>query len=182
MPPKKKAPPRALKTPLTTNPLDMIRRILRSTGFEEEEAYGQAPDEVLFMSREEAEDRADPETVRFAREKAKELESAVPGARARVEVVDEWVSIRVTLPRGAQRNPEPTPEPRTRILDLPPRQRPSLRPGDEVKYVNFTTGRSYEGKAVVTWDHGKSVEALTLPSNEKILLERAADGLLRRFT
>lgn len=58
----------------------------------------------------------------------------------------------------------------------------TLQPGDEIKYTNFTVGGSFEGTAIVTWDHGKSVEARTLPAGEKIRLERAADGLLRRFT
>ena len=58
----------------------------------------------------------------------------------------------------------------------------SLKPGDEIEYTNFTVGGSYKGKAVVTWDHGKSVEARTLPAGEKVRLERASDGSLRRFT
>jgi hypothetical protein len=57
----------------------------------------------------------------------------------------------------------------------------TLKPGDEIKYTNFTIGGSHEGTAIVTWDHGKSVEARTL-GGEKLRLERAADGSLRRFT
>lgn len=57
----------------------------------------------------------------------------------------------------------------------------TLKPGDEIEYTNFTVGGSYKGQAIVTWDHGKSVEARTL-GGEKLRLERASDGSLRRFT
>ena len=57
----------------------------------------------------------------------------------------------------------------------------SLKPGDEIEYTNYTVGGSFKGTAVVTWDHGRSVEARTL-SGEKLRLERAQDGTLRRFT
>lgn len=167
--------------------LEAVRRLMRSSGFSEEEVYGGTEDQVHFASREEGdvlEGRADPGTVRFASAKAREIEAVVPGARARVEVVDEWVSITVTLPPGSPPAPRsaprgPVPAPRAAP---PPRPRATLRPGDEVTYTNFTVGGSHEGRAVVTWDHGKSVEARTLPAGEKIRLERAADGSLRRFT
>ncbi|HSX21412.1 MAG TPA: hypothetical protein VLE97_01405 [Gaiellaceae bacterium] len=171
----------------TLNPIEAVRRVMRSSGFDEEEAYGQRDDELLFSSREDgdvAEGRADPGTVQFAREKAKEVEAAVPGAKARVGVVDEWVSVTVTLPPGSPPRvptPEPEPAPRAVVPTTSSRQRTSLKPGDEVKYTNFTIGGSYEGTAIVTWDHGKSVEARTL-RGEKLRLERAADGSLRRFT
>ena len=185
------------KAPQSPSPnlIDTVRRLMQSSGFDEEEVYGGAPDQLHFASREEGdvlEGRADPGTVRFARDKAKEVEAAVPGAKTRVEVVDEWVSIAVTLPSGsAPRVTTPVPEPPSRaVIPQPPssyevgytpRQRATLRPGDEVKYTNFTIGGSYEGTAVVTWDHGKNVEARTL-GGEKMRLERAADGSLRRFT
>jgi hypothetical protein len=57
----------------------------------------------------------------------------------------------------------------------------TLKPGDEIRYTNYTVGGSFQGTAVVTWDHGKSVEARSL-HGERIRLERAADGSLRRFT
>jgi len=122
--------------------LTLVRRLMQSTGFDEEEQEG---DRIHFGSREGGdmeEDRADPALVRFARTKAKEIEAAVPGSKVRVEPVDEWVTIDVTLP---------------------------------------TAGRSFKGTAIVTWDHGKSVEARTL-DGERIRLERAQDGSLRRFT
>lgn len=169
--------------------LAIVRRLMHSTGFDEEEVYGGGENQVFFTSREEGdvlEGRADPGLVRFARETAKEIEAAVPGAKARADVVDEWVSIAVTLPSTtppapAPKKPEPTPLPEwaQRAKEKAPKY---LRPGDEIKYTNFTVGGSYEGTAIVTWDHGKSgVEARTL-GGEKIRLERAADGSLRRFT
>jgi hypothetical protein len=167
--------------------IETVRRLMRSSGFDEEAVYGGAESQLHFASREEGdvlEGRADPGTIRFARDKAKEVEAAVPGTKARVEVVDEWVSIAVTLPPGTTmpRAAEPEPPP-TRPAPPPPpsRQRASLRPGDEIEYTNFTVGGSFKNKAIVTWDHGKSVEARTL-SGERIRLERAADGSLRRFT
>ena len=177
---KKKSPPSPVDARAT------VRRLMRSSGFDEEEVYGGAADQLHFASREDGdvlEGRADPGTVRFAREKAKEVEAAVPGAKARTEVVDEWVSIAVTLPPGTPPVPRSAPkEPPARAVPPPqPRQRASLRPGDEVKYTNFTIGGSYEGTAIVTWDHGKSVEARTI-GGERLRLERAADGSLRRFT
>jgi hypothetical protein len=57
----------------------------------------------------------------------------------------------------------------------------TLQPGDEIEYTNFTVGGSFKGRAVVTWDHGRNVEARTL-GGEKLRLERAPDGSLRRFT
>jgi hypothetical protein len=158
---------------------------MRSTGFDEEEVDGGGDNQLHFASREEGdvlEGRADPGMVRFARQKAKEIETAVPGAKARVEVIDEWVSITVTLPSGSP--PVPKSEAKTpaiRAATTPKRTR-TLQPGDEIEYTNFTVGGSFKGKAIVTWDHGKSVEARTLPNGERIRLERAADGSLRRFT
>ena len=173
------------KKPAGPSAIDEVRRLMRSTGFDEEEAYGQKTNELLFSSREGgdiAEEQADPGTIRFAREKAKELEAAVPGVKARVEVVDEWVSIDVTLPPGSAPR-IPTPEPPPRVAPQPKaRQLASLKPGDKIKYTNFTIGSSYEGTAIVTWDHGKSIEARTLYGGEKIRIERAPDGSLRRFT
>ena len=61
------------------------------------------------------------------------------------------------------------------------RQMKKFKPGDEIKYTNFTIGGTHEGTAIVTWDHGKRVEARTL-GGEQITLERAKDGSLRRFT
>jgi hypothetical protein len=235
------------KTPALSreSALEIVRRLMRSSGFDEEEVYGGGENQVHFASREEGdvlEGRADPGLVRLAREKAKEIEAAVPGAKARAEVVDEWVSIDVTLPsaksralkplkvgdaveipggpdstlvgtikrifndgtpaesaevhaqgylpsfhptrtlKKARRRPLPAaaPAPAPSTPTLPTRQR-YLKPGDEVAYTNFTVGGSYEGKAIATWDHGKSVEARTL-GGEKIRLERASDGSLRRFT
>lgn len=173
-----------------TNAIEAVRRIMRSTGFDEEEVYGGEADQLHFASREEGdvlEGRADPGIARFAREKAKEIESAVPGAKARSYTVDEWVSIEVTLPGGAAPSAkpakppaetEPLPEWAQRVKEKAPK---CLQPGDEIEYTNFTVGGSYEGKAIVTWDHGKSVEARTL-GGERLRLERAADGSLRRFT
>ena len=163
--------------------LSAVRRLIQSTGFDEEKHEG---DRLLFSSREEGdvlEGRADPGLVRFARDKAKEIEGAVTGARARAEVVDEWVSIEVTLPSAVApakvvTETKPLPEWAQRVQE---KQRKYLKPGDEIKYTNFTIGGSYEGTAIVTWDHGKSVEARTL-GGERLRLERAADGSLRRFT
>jgi hypothetical protein len=61
------------------------------------------------------------------------------------------------------------------------RRMKKFKPGDEIKYTNFTVGGSYEGTAIVSWDHGKRVEARSL-SGEGLTLERAKDGSLRRFT
>jgi len=171
---------------------ETVRRLMQSAGFDEEEVYGGKTNQLHFASREEGdvlEGRADPGTVRFAREKAKEVETAVPGTQARVEVVDEWVSIEVTLPGGVPPRPPPAKSPTAKIEPAPEwaqrfeESAPKyLRPGDEVKYTNFTVGGSYEGTAIVTWDHGKrGVEARSL-GGEKFRLERAADGSLRRFT
>lgn len=91
-----------------TEALEAVRRLMQSTGFDDEEAYGQRTDEVSFTTRDEGdvlEGRADPGMIRFARVKAKEIETAVPGTKARVEVVDEWVSIVVALPSAAKRKP-----------------------------------------------------------------------------
>jgi len=181
---RKKNPPAGPSGP---SALEVVRRLMRSTGFDEEEAYDDADNQLHFTSRDEGdivEGRADPGTVQFARTKAKEIEAAVPGAKARTEVVDEWVSITVTLPPGSPPIPKHAhqePIPTTRVEPAPKVAR-TLRPGDKVKYTNFTIGSSYEGTAIVTWDHGKSVEARTLYNDEKIRLERAADGSLRRFT
>lgn len=241
------AKPRKKKEPTLSKEamLDVVRRLMRSTGFDEEE---QEDDRVHFGSREGGDmenDRADPALVRFAREKAKEIEAAVPGSKVRVEAVDEWVSIAVTLPVPGARAQKPlkvgdTVEvpngpgqtlvgtvarifnqgtasesaevhveryapsfhptrtlKKTRRRSVPRPVAPSpppppappstlqarrFQPGDEVEYTNFTTGGSFKGKAIVTWDHGKSgVEARTL-GGERLRLERAGDGSLRRFT
>jgi hypothetical protein len=98
MPSKKKPSAR----PSGPSALETVRRLMRSSSFDEEEVYGGTEDQVHFASREEGdilEGRADPGMVRFARAKAREIEEAVPGAKARVEGVDEWVSITVTLPQ-----------------------------------------------------------------------------------
>ena len=87
-------------------------------------------------------------------------------------------------PRRAASKPStsvPSAPPHAVTAQPPSRQRATLKPGDEVKYTNFTVGGSQEGTAIVTWDHGKSVEARTL-RGEKLRLERASDGSLRRFS
>jgi hypothetical protein len=73
-----------------------------------------------------------------------------------------------------------TPEHLRRAEDV--RRLRALSPGDEVEYTNYTGGGSYKGTAIVTWDHGRTVEARTLSGREKLRLERAPDGTLRRFT
>jgi hypothetical protein len=179
--PKKKTAPSAP----TELAIDKVRRLMRSTGFDEEEIYGGEDNQVHFSSREEGdigEGRADPGTVQFASKKAREIEAAVPGSKARVGIVDEWVNITVTLPPGSP----PVPRSEPKIVTVPraevaPKARASLKPGDKVKYTNYTVGGSFQATAIVTWDHGKSIEARTL-HDEKIRLERAADGSLRRFT
>jgi hypothetical protein len=82
-------------------------------------------------------------------------------------------------PRRAPTAPAPSPL----VATAPTTQKSqrSLRPGAEIDYTNFTIGGSFKGTAIVTWDHGKSVEARTL-DGERIRLERAQDGSLRRFT
>jgi hypothetical protein len=238
---KKKEPPLSKEAALA-----IVRRLMQSTSFDEESQDG---DRILFGSREGGdmeEDRADPTLVSFARKMAKEIEVAVPGSKARVETVDEWVTINVTLPTVATRSkvtlkvddiveapdgiggtaigtvtriddegsrglhaqvrfdsgqtihypigdlkktqrrtdrPPATRTPSPTAATPPPQKlRATLKPGDEIEYTNFTVGGSYKGKAVVTWDHGKSVEARTLPAGQNIRLERASDGALRRFT
>jgi hypothetical protein len=242
------AKPRKTKTPALSKDaaLDAIRRIMRSTGFDEEDQQG---DRIHFSSREGGDmenDRADPALVRFAREKAKEIETAVPGSKVHVETVDEWVSIAVALPGPGGRTQKPlkvgdaveipdglggalvgtiariynqgtssesaevhvaryapsyhpirtlkktrkrptsraattAPPPPPPTTPAAPQQR-RHQPGDEIEYTNYTVGGSFKGKAIVTWDHGKSgVEARTL-GGERLRLERAADGSLRRFT
>ncbi len=239
------AKPRKKKTPALSKEaaLDSVRRIMRSTGFDEED---QQDDRIHFSSREGGDmenDRADPALVRFAREKAKEIETAVPGSKALVEPVDEWVTISVTLPgpggraqkplkvgdaveipdglggtlvgtiariynqgtssesaevhvaryapsyhplrtlKKTRRKPATVAPPPPAPPPAPPTpQQRRHQPGDEIEYTNFTIGGSFKGKAIVTWDHGKSgVEARTL-GGERLRLERASDGTLRRFT
>lgn len=243
------AKPRKKKEPALSKEaaLVLVRRLMQSTGFDEE---GQEGDRIHFGSREGGdmeEDRADPALVRFALTKAKEIEAAIPGSKARVEPVDEWVTIDVTLPSaGPQAKPlkvgdaveipgglsgtlvgtiarlynngtssesaevhvagyapsyhptrtlkktrrkpgrartasAPAPTPSAAAAVTPQKPQRSLRPGDEIDYTNFTVGGSFKGKAIVTWDYGKSVEARTI-SGERLRLERAGDGSLRRFT
>lgn len=179
----KKAPPLSKEAALAA-----IRGIMRPTGFDEEEQTG---DEILFGSREGGdmeEDRHDPALARFALATAKKIEAAVPGSKARVDTVDEWVSIGVTIPaskpwkraKGPEIKP-PAPAPVPSPVQMPAARRGRLQPGAEIKYTNFTVGGSQQGTAIVTWDHGKRVEARTL-GGQSISLERAADGSLRRFT
>jgi hypothetical protein len=184
------AKPRKKKEPTLSKEaaLEIVRRLMRSTGFDEE---GQEGDRIHFGSREGGdmeEDRADPALVRFALTRAKEIEAAVPGSKVRVEPVDEWVTIDVTLPSEAAKAtkpPKPPKPPKAAIISPAappaPQQRRYLKPGDEVDYTNFTIGGSFKGTAIVSWDHGKYVEARTL-GGERLHLERAADGSLRRFT
>src|SRR5271154_4745217 len=66
------------KTSTKESALETVRRLMRSSGFDEEETYGGAENQLHFASREEGdilEGRADPGVVRFAREKAKEIEA-----------------------------------------------------------------------------------------------------------
>lgn len=167
--------------------LESVRRILRSSGFDEESQEG---DRISFASREGGdmeEDRADPELVRFARTKAKEIEAAVPGSKVRVEPVDEWVSIAVTLPGSSAsappKKPPPAPVPAAPVLSPPPwakgPQR-SLKPGDEIEYMHLTYGNPVQRKAIVGWDHGKRVEAHEPGSRTGFTLERGQDGKLYR--
>ena len=167
----------------TAEALVEVRRIMRPT-FDEEEYEG---NRLHFSSREGGdmeEDRADPELIRYALAKAKEVETAVPGSKVRVEPIDEWVTIDVTLPETAKvaKPAKVTKPPKIKPTAAPaPQQRRYLKPGDETKYTHYTVGGSREATAIVTWDHGKSVEVRTL-GGERMRLERAPDGSLRRFT
>jgi hypothetical protein len=167
--------------------LDVVRGLMRGSSFDEDE---QIDNRILFSSREGGDmekDRADPGLLRFAVAKAKEIEEALPGSKARVEAVDEWVTLGVTLSSKAS-SPKVV-----RVTEIPAKvplasppvptdpQKRCVPPGTEVDYTNFTVGGSFKGKAIVTWDHGKSVEARTL-SGEPLRLKKASDGSLRRFT
>lgn len=155
-----------------------VRRLLRSTGFEEEDVAG---NRISFGARDDDdiyEGRPNPGLLRLAREKAKELKDAIPGAQVHVEDVDEWVSLTVTLPTVPVAVAPPAPAPSRSAPTA--RAARTLRPGDEITFTTFTVGGSRESAAIVTWDHGKSVEARTL-GGEKLRLERAGDGSLRRF-
>jgi len=72
-----------------------------------------------------------------------------------------------------------TPEHLARIAAA--RRVPRLEPGTEIYFTNYTLGGSYRRLAIVTWDHGRTVEARTY-AGERVRLERAPDGTLRRFT
>jgi len=74
---------------------------MRTAGFTEDE------DEQLVFSAPDnlAGKPASAKYIQFARGKAKELEAAVPGARTRLDVVDQWVTIAVTLPMQAKKTP-----------------------------------------------------------------------------
>ena len=86
-----------------------IRRIMRTAGFAEDK-----DDPFVFSAADNTSGRTYPygdkpanrKFVQLAKDHAREVERAVPGARTRVDVVDQWVNIRVTLPKKAKKSPK----------------------------------------------------------------------------
>lgn len=76
-----------------------IRKKMRSAGFTEDEDQ-----QLVFSAPDNLSGKpASAKYVQFARDRARELELAVPGARTRLDVVDNWVTISVTLPPAAKK-------------------------------------------------------------------------------
>jgi hypothetical protein len=57
----------------------------------------------------------------------------------------------------------------------------TLKPGDQVTFTTFTVGGSRPEQGTVLWDYGRHGVSITTKSGEKVRLERAGDGSLRRF-
>ena len=86
-----------------------IRRILRTAGFAEDKVHPlvfSAADNTSGRTYPAGDKPASLKFVQSAKDRAREVELAVPGARTRVNVVDQWVNIRVTLPPEAKKSPK----------------------------------------------------------------------------
>jgi hypothetical protein len=57
----------------------------------------------------------------------------------------------------------------------------TLKPGDQVTFTTFMVGGSHPEQGTVLWDYGGQGVSVTTKSGEKVRLERAKDGSLRRF-
>lgn len=105
---------RKLRSTRYTAPVDRqiaeqtIRKKMRAAGFKEDEDA-----QLVFSAADNTSGRTYPagdtpasrKFVQLAKDRARELEMAVPGARTRVDVVDQWVTISVTLPPEAKKTP-----------------------------------------------------------------------------
>lgn len=86
-----------------------IRRIMRTAGFAEDK-----DDQLVFSAADNTSGRTYPagdkpasrKFVQSAKDRAREVKRVVPGTRTRVDVVDQWVSISVTLPLEAKKPPK----------------------------------------------------------------------------
>ena len=86
-----------------------IRRIMRTAGFAEDK-----DDQLVFSAADNTSGRTYPagdtpasrKFVQSAKDRAREVERAVPGARTSVDVVDQWVNISVTMPPEAKKSPK----------------------------------------------------------------------------
>ncbi|HSX23394.1 MAG TPA: hypothetical protein VLE97_11525 [Gaiellaceae bacterium] len=79
---------------MTAETTQALRRKMKSAGFtedEDEQLVFSAPDNLSGKP-------ASPRYVQWARNLARQLELDFPGVRTRVDVVDQWVTISVTLP------------------------------------------------------------------------------------
>lgn len=93
-----------------------IRKKMRSAGFKEDE-----DEQLVFSAPDNLSGKpASKQYIDFARGRARELELAVPGARTRLDVVDNWVTITVTLPsEGKKKTPAQLDREIAEVLEKP---------------------------------------------------------------
>lgn len=104
---------------------------------------------------------ANPKFVRSAKDHARALEQAVPGARTRVDVVDQWVNIHVTLPpETAKKSPKQLDREIAEVLAKPPPSKRQIGYGlsaiDEDEW-SWSVEELREGQT--TWGTGSNVIA-----------------------
>lgn len=98
--------------------------------------------------------------VQSAKDHARAVEQAVPGARAHVDVVDQWVNISVTLPSEVKKSPKQLDREIAEVLAKPPQAKRQIGYGlsaiDDDEW-SWAVEELREGQT--TWGTGSKVLA-----------------------
>jgi hypothetical protein len=140
-----------------------IRRMMKSAGFAEdkdERLVFSAADNTSGRTHPHGDTPASRKFVESAKDHARAVELAVPGVRTRVDVVDQWVNIGVTLPPEAKKSPKQLDREIAEVLAKPPQAQRQIGYGlsaiDEDEW-SWAVEELREGQT--TWGTGSRVLA-----------------------
>jgi hypothetical protein len=140
-----------------------VRRIMKAAGFNEDEDKSlrfSAADNTSGRTYPAGDMPASKKFVQFAKDRARDVERAVPGAKTRVEMVDQWMNIYVTLSKEAKKSPKQLDREIAEVLAKPPQAKRKVGYGlsaiDDDEW-SWSVEELREGET--TWGTGSNVLA-----------------------